>query len=234
MTSLVYVQLLRKNVHFLFIWEYRGTILRSSCGVIDDVITMKIFFLAKFGTIFQYLMPIWSCNEYLKKFQNDEILRAGANFFIGSVTGSSTHYQKSQENNLHFELLIHVLAQILGKLWQFQNLTYFFTWWRHLWRHQHQNVYSSSANRFHICAKFGVDCSNGAACVALITDKQTDRQTQIDKRTYLPKLKILASNKSHIGRSPKHVCSWSYHEIHFYPQLHRKIILTARQIHVTA
>ena len=33
-----------KKVHFSFIREYRGTILRSSCDVIDDVITMKIFF----------------------------------------------------------------------------------------------------------------------------------------------------------------------------------------------
>ena len=35
-----------KKGHFSFIREYRGTISRSSCDVIDDVITMKISFLA--------------------------------------------------------------------------------------------------------------------------------------------------------------------------------------------
>ena len=30
---------------------------------------------------------------------------------------------------------------------------------------------------FHICAKFGVDCSNGVACIASITDKQTNKLT---------------------------------------------------------
>ena len=34
-----------KNVIFSFIKEYRETALRSFCDVIDDVITMKIFFL---------------------------------------------------------------------------------------------------------------------------------------------------------------------------------------------
>ena len=79
-----------------------------------------------------------------KKISKWRNCRAGANFLVGNVTGSWTHYQKSQEHALHFELLIDFLAQILGKLWQFQNLTYFLTWWRHLWRHQHQKVYSSS------------------------------------------------------------------------------------------
>ena len=45
-----------KNVIFSFIKEYRETTLRSFCDVIDDVITMKIFFLAYFGTIFSFLM----------------------------------------------------------------------------------------------------------------------------------------------------------------------------------
>ena len=35
-----------KNVILSFIKEYRETTLRSLCDVIDDVITMKIFFLA--------------------------------------------------------------------------------------------------------------------------------------------------------------------------------------------
>ena len=35
-----------KNVILSFIKEYRETTLRSLCDVVDDVITMKIFFLA--------------------------------------------------------------------------------------------------------------------------------------------------------------------------------------------
>ena len=38
--------------------------------------------------------------------------------------------------------------------------------------------------KFHICAKFGVDCLNGATSIVNITDPQTDRQTV--RRTYLP------------------------------------------------
>ena len=33
-----------KKVHFWFTYAYRGTLLGSSCGVTDDVNTMKIFF----------------------------------------------------------------------------------------------------------------------------------------------------------------------------------------------
>ena len=55
--------------------------------------------------------------------------RAGANFFVGSVTGSWAPYQESQEHALHFELLIDVLAQKLTELCQFKNLTYFLTSW---------------------------------------------------------------------------------------------------------
>ena len=38
-----------KNVILSFIKEYRETTLRSLCDVIDDVITMKIFFLHNLG-----------------------------------------------------------------------------------------------------------------------------------------------------------------------------------------
>ena len=58
----------------------------------------------------------------------------------------------------------------LTEFWQFQNLTYFFTWWRHQWRHQHQK------QKKNIPVKFGVDCSNGATCIVNITDKQTDEK----------------------------------------------------------
>ena len=38
------VSVITKKGNFSFIGEYRGTSSRSSCDVIDDVITMKIFF----------------------------------------------------------------------------------------------------------------------------------------------------------------------------------------------
>ena len=42
----VICSVIMKKVHFSFIREYIGTISKSSCDVIDDVIAMKIFFLA--------------------------------------------------------------------------------------------------------------------------------------------------------------------------------------------
>ena len=42
----VIFSVIMKKVHFSFIKEYRGTTLRSSCDVIDDVIAMKILLLA--------------------------------------------------------------------------------------------------------------------------------------------------------------------------------------------
>ena len=47
--------------------------------------------------------------------------------------------------------------------------------------------------KIHMPVKFSVDCTNGAPRIVNITDPQTNRQTV--RRTYLPKLKILASNK---------------------------------------
>ena len=65
-----------KNVIISFIKEYRGTTLRPPCDIIDDVIIMKILFLALFGTIFSYLRSNWSCVEYFKIFKMAAILRS--------------------------------------------------------------------------------------------------------------------------------------------------------------
>ena len=46
----------------------------------------------------------------------------------------------------HFELLIDAVTQILTKIYQFQNLTYFVTWWRHQWRHEYIFLYNRSHN----------------------------------------------------------------------------------------
>ena len=53
---------------YFIIKEYRGPTLRPPCDVIDDVIIMKILFLASFGTIFSYLRSNWSC-VYVKYFK---------------------------------------------------------------------------------------------------------------------------------------------------------------------
>ena len=50
-----YFLVFMKSVVISFINEYKGLTLRPPCDVIDDVIIMKILFLAKFGTIFSYL-----------------------------------------------------------------------------------------------------------------------------------------------------------------------------------
>ena len=73
-----------KNVILSFINEYRETTLRSLCDVIDDVITMKIFFLAYFGMIFSLLMSNWSCVLYLDIFKMAAILRL-RNCFLPEV-----------------------------------------------------------------------------------------------------------------------------------------------------
>ena len=69
-----------KNVVISFIKEYRGPTLRPPCDVIDDVIIMKILFLAKFGTIFSYLRSDWSYVKYLKIFKMAAILSSRQTF----------------------------------------------------------------------------------------------------------------------------------------------------------
>ena len=125
-----------KNVVISFIKEYRGPTLRSPCDVIDDVIIMKILFLAKFGTIFPYLRSDWSCVKYFKIFKMATILSSRQTFLPEIIAGSWIYQKDSHEHFRHFELLIDALAQILAEIYQFQNLTYFVILWRHQWRHE--------------------------------------------------------------------------------------------------
>ena len=53
-----------EDIIIAFIKELSGPNLRPPCDVIDDVITTKIFFLARFRTIFSYLRSNWSCVQY--------------------------------------------------------------------------------------------------------------------------------------------------------------------------
>ena len=120
-----------KNVIISFIKECRGTTLRPPCNVIDDVIIMKIL---SFGIIwddlFIFEVKLKLCLIF-QKFQNGHYFELATNFF----TGSWIDQKDSHEHFRHFELLIDALAQILTEIYDFQNLTYFVTWWRHRWRH---------------------------------------------------------------------------------------------------
>ena len=80
MISLLVFLVVMKNVVISFIKEYRGPTLRPPCDVIDDVIIMKILFLAKFGTIFSYLRSDWSCVKYFKIFKMAAILSSRQTF----------------------------------------------------------------------------------------------------------------------------------------------------------
>ena len=71
-----------------------------------------------------------------QNFQNGHYFELATNFFTGSYTGSWIDQKDSHEHFRHFELLIDALAQILTKIYHFQYLTYFVTWWRHRWRHE--------------------------------------------------------------------------------------------------
>ena len=98
----------------------------------------------------------------------------------------------SQWHSLHFELLIELVAQKLTELWRFKNLAYFLTWWPSSMTYLFVNVtywncssipYVDQVWWWYVKAFMSYTWQNG----------QTNRQT--DKRTYLQKLKILASNK---------------------------------------
>ena len=105
---------------------------------------------------------------------------------------------------LHFELLIDALAQILTELWWFQNLTYFLTSWpNYLTLDQHNKWVSSDDQDTHLCQDswWLVQQCDLYPANNVHPDKQTNKQTdwQTVRRTYLLKLKILASNEKEIG-----------------------------------
>ena len=153
----------------------------------------------------------------MRNFQNWRKFEVEVNFFVISVTGNEVCHLNSQSNILHFELLIEVLAKKLTELLQFQNLTYFWTWWRHRWRHQHQKLYRpSQIQDTYMCQVWFwlLESCDLYRNLNRQTDKQTNRQTV--RRTYLPKLKILASNKpsnEHTCQNCKILASNNYHLI---------------------
>ena len=123
-----------KNV-ISFIKEYRGPTLRPPCDVINDVIIMNILFWHNLRRSFH----IWGQIEALfniSKFSKWPLFWARDKLFTGSNTGSWIYQKDSHEHFRHFELLVDALAQILTEIYQFQNLTYSVTWWRHRWCHE--------------------------------------------------------------------------------------------------
>ena len=68
-------------------------------------------------------------SKIFRKFQNGHHFEVRASFYTGSCIGICIIQQDRPCYYLHLELLIDAVAQILTKLLQFQNLTYFLTSW---------------------------------------------------------------------------------------------------------
>ena len=117
-----------KNVVISYIKKYRGPTLRwrhrwrhhhenTFFGIIwDDIFISEV--KLKLCLIFQ-------------NFQIGRHFELATNFFTGSYTGRRIYQKDSHEHFRHFELLINAVIQILTDIYQFHNLTYFVTWWRH-------------------------------------------------------------------------------------------------------
>ena len=125
-----------KNV-ISFIKEYRGPTFRPPCDVIGDVIIIKNtlngiiwddLFISEVK-LKLYVFNISKCLKWTPFWARDK-------HFSGSDIGSWIYQKDTHSHFRYLELLIDALAQILPEIYQFQNLTYFVTWWRHRWRHK--------------------------------------------------------------------------------------------------
>ena len=93
----------------------------------------------------------------ISKFSKWPPFWARQTFFTGSYTGSWIYQKDSHEHLRHFELLIDAVIQILTEIYQFQNLTYFVTWWRHQWGREYY-LYNCNYNlMIHMHRKFNDD-----------------------------------------------------------------------------
>ena len=130
---LVRSSVIMKTVIFSSINGYRETTLRSLCDVIDDVITMNFFFSSTiWDDLFISDVKLKLCLIF-SHFQNGRHFEVATIFFTGNDTRIWICYKDSHEHSWHFELLIDALARILTETLQFNDLTYFGTWWRHQW-----------------------------------------------------------------------------------------------------
>ena len=146
-----------KNVVISYIKGYSGPTLRPSCDVIDDVIIMKILFIGIiWDDLFISEVKLKLCLIF-QNFQNGHYFELATNFFTGSYTGRRIYQKDSHDHFRHFELLIDAVIQILTEIYQFQNVTYFVTWWRHQWI---MNMYSYNCSHnlmIHMHRKFNDD-----------------------------------------------------------------------------
>ena len=118
-----------ENVTISFKHEYRRPTLTSRCDVISDLINIKNTLLGIISDDLSIPDVKMNLSKIFWKFQNGHHFEVRASFYTGSCIGISIIQQDSPCYSLHFELLIDAVAQILTKLLQFQNLTYFLTSW---------------------------------------------------------------------------------------------------------
>ena len=99
----------------------------------------KLLFWHNLGRSFQ----IWSQNEAvfnISKFSKWPPFWDRNKLLTGSNTGSWIYQPDNHCHFRYFELLIEPIADILTEIYQFHNLTYCMSWWRHRWRHECMNI----------------------------------------------------------------------------------------------
>ena len=118
-----------ENVTISFKHEYRRPTLTSRCDVISDVIDIRNTFGGMICDDFSISDVKTNLSKIFRKFQNGHHIEVTVIFYTGSCTGIWAIKQDRPCYSLHLELSIDAVAQILTKLLQFQNLTYFLTSW---------------------------------------------------------------------------------------------------------
>ena len=118
-----------ENETISFKYEYRRPLLTSHCDVISDLINVKNTFCGIISDDLSISDVKMNLFKIFRKFQNGHHFEVRASFYTGSCIGICIIQQDRPCYSLHFELLIDAVAQILMKLLQFQNLTYFLISW---------------------------------------------------------------------------------------------------------
>ena len=101
-----------------FMKEFRGSTLRPSCDIIDDVITTKIFFGMIWDDLFKFGVKMKLCLIF-RNFQNGRHFEVATNFFTLSNTGSWIYQPDSHGHFRHIisEILIDPTADILAEIY---------------------------------------------------------------------------------------------------------------------
>ena len=116
--------------------EYREKLWGHPVTLSMTVITIKNFFGIIWDDLFISKVRLKLCLTF-QNFQNSRHFELATHSFTESYTGSWIYQKDCHEHFRNFELLIDALTQILTEIYQFQNLTYFVSWWRHQWRHEY-------------------------------------------------------------------------------------------------